>query len=274
MAWQLASLFQDKCEFSRVTEILSRLIWCRRHTVPGIPVAAYREPIFDGNTGKWHVVYTESVWSILKIMILSIQDVSWNTLPRSITGTTSWAEVVPFFFSGFPRVVYSGRATLAVVAGLRYSWRPSFNHSPFCGSPRICVKSRQWCSLFWGSNSDIGHTFHCSLVIFAVSRTKERSDRGDGLILSLRDASRQGIRVASGKTASSGLLYSGDRRGTQRHCVPRISRNEPHARRGEEEEERPCRPVKTPDKERRQRDQGDVRGRDYRNNSSVAFLVT
>jgi hypothetical protein len=163
MAWQLASLFQDKCEFSRVTEILSRLIWCRRHTVPGIPVAAYREPIFDGNTGKWHVVYTESVWSILKIMILSIQDVSWNTLPRSVTlhdvlggGGT--------FFSGFPRVVYSGRATWRL-AGLRYSWRPSFNHSPFCGSPRICVRIQAMIAVYFGVPIQIlAIAFHCSLV--------------------------------------------------------------------------------------------------------------
>jgi hypothetical protein len=197
MAW-MASLFQDKCDFSRVTgEIVAALADADDTPFLEVGFSAYREPIFDGNTGKWHVVYTGKCLEFPDGDDILDQDMSWNA--AKICGF--FASVLGgggTFFLWFSTCCIFGRATWRL-AGYEVLLAAIFQSFAFLWfNTDMCQDSDNSCSLFWGSRADILATSFwtlAALLIFCYYPVpKELDDENEGLVLDSREVTRPEVR--------------------------------------------------------------------------------
>jgi hypothetical protein len=238
MAW-LASLFQDKCDFSRVTgDIVATLSAADDTPFLEFGFAAYREPIFDGNTGKWHVVYTGKCLEYPEGDNIVDQDVSWNAAKicaffASVLGGGGT------FFLWFSTCCIFGRATWRL-AGYEVLLAAIFQSLAFLWfTTDMCQDPGNNCSLFWGSNADILATCFFSLAALLIfcyyPVPKELDDEGDGLMLESRDATRPEVRMQYQEEQLVGSLSLGEPIGVGTTASP-TSRNERHMQEEEEEE--------------------------------------
>lgn len=239
VAW-LASLFQDKCDFGRVTgDIVATLSGADDTPFLEFGFAAYREPIFDGNTGKWHVVYTGKCLEYPEGDDIVDQDVSWNAAKicaffASVLGGGGT------FFLWFSTCCIFGRATWRL-AGYEVLLAAIFQSLAFLWfTTDMCQDPGNDCSLFWGSNADIVATCFFSLAALLIfcyyPVPKELDEEGDGLILETRDMSRPEVRMQYQEEQPMGSLSLTEPTVVGTTASP-ASRNERHMREEEEEEE-------------------------------------
>jgi hypothetical protein len=197
MAW-ISSLFQDKCDFSRVTgEIVATLADADDTPFLEVGFAAYREPIFDGNTGEWHVVYTGRCLEYPEGDDLLYQDMSWNAA-KICAFLASVLGGAGSFFLWFSTCCIFGRATWRL-AGYEVLLAAIFQSIAFLWfNTEICQDSDNTCSLFWGSKADIlavsFWTLAAILIFCYYPVPKELDDENEGLVLDSREVTRPEVR--------------------------------------------------------------------------------
>jgi hypothetical protein len=206
VAW-MASLFQDKCDFSRVTgEIVATLAGADDTPFLEVGFAAYREPIFDGNTGKWHVVYTGRCLEYPDGDDVLYQDMSWNAA-KICAFLASVLGGAGSFFLWFSTCCIFGRATWRL-AGYEVLLAAIFQSIAFLWfRTEICQDSDNTCSLFWGSQADILATSFWTLAAMLIfcyyPVPKELDDENEGLVLDSRDMTRPEVHQNDQWTATA-----------------------------------------------------------------------
>jgi hypothetical protein len=239
MAW-LASLFQDKCDFARVTgDIVATLSGADDTPFLEFGFAAYREPIFDGNTGKWHVVYTGKCLEYPEGSDIVDQDVSWNAA-KICAFFASVLGGAGAFFLWFSTCCVFGRATWRL-AGYEVLLAAIFQSLAFVWfTTDMCQDPGNDCSLFWGSKADILATCFftlAALLIFCYYPVpKDPDEENEGLILEPRDASRPEVRMRYQEEQQVGSLSLATPAGRGTTASP-SSRNESYTQAEEEDEE-------------------------------------
>jgi hypothetical protein len=220
MAW-LASLFQDKCDFSRVTGDIVALLSAADDT-PFLEVgfSAYREPVFNGDTGKWHVIYTGKCLEYPAGGDIVDQDVSWNA-GKMCAFLASILGGGGTFFLWFSTCCVFGPASWRL-AGYEVLLAAIFQALAFVWfTTDICQDSGNTCSLFWGSRADIfaacAWTLAALLIFCHYPIPKEPDDDNDGLVLDSRNPTRPEIQVGSLSLAEPAV------RGTTASPSPRTS---------------------------------------------------
>jgi hypothetical protein len=166
MAW-LASLFQDGCDFSKLTGPTVQQLAINPN-VPWLEVgmAAYREPYLNTQSGNWEVVYSGACFAYPDDGTVT-QDSVWNTA-RAFDFVALVLGGGGCFFLWFATCCVFSRATwrwagyevlLAAVAQcLSFLW---FNTS-------LCHTEGNTCELFWGSKADIVSAVFWTVAAIAV----------------------------------------------------------------------------------------------------------
>ena len=181
MGW-IASLFQDGCDYARLTGDIVRTI-AIQDDAPWLEVgfAAYREPIQNIETGEWDVVYTGSCLEYPEDVVDI--DTNWNVakafafLALVLGGGGTfflWFNTCCVFSRGTWR--WAGYEVLlaSIFQTLSFLW---FNTS-------MCQDPQNDCSLFWGSKTDIVASvfwFVAAVSIFCYY-PQPKDVLGDGLM--------------------------------------------------------------------------------------------
>lgn len=148
MAW-IASLFQNGCDFSRLTGSIVQKI---NPDVPFLEVgfAAYREPTYNAATKEWQVVYTGNCLDYPGDVVQ--QDAYWNVskafefiaLVLGGGGTFFlWCSTCCVFSRGTWRWAGCQVGLAAVAQALAFMWFGT----------AVCRNNN--CALFWGSKASI-----------------------------------------------------------------------------------------------------------------------
>jgi hypothetical protein len=198
MGW-LAALFQDNCDFSRITgEIVSQLSETDDTPFLEVGFSAYREPIYDPSSGSWNVIYTGKCLEYPEGEDILHQDASWKTakafafLARVLGGGGT-------FFLWFSTCCIFGRATWRL-AGCEVLLAAVFQSLAFVWfTTAMCQDSENTCSLFWGSKSDILATCFwllSAVLIFCYYPAPKELDENDGIMMDPRNnATRPAVSV-------------------------------------------------------------------------------
>jgi len=183
MGW-LASLFQDGCDYSKLTGDTVRAI-ATEDGVPYLEVgfAAYRQPTLDTKSGNWQVVYVGqcldypsgvprgSYWTAAMV---------FDFLALVLGGSGSlflWFTAGCIFSRGTWR--WAGYEVLlaCICQGLSFLWFRS----------DLCHLDGNKCELFWGSKADIVSTSLWAVAAVSIfchyPVPKEARDNGDGLFV-------------------------------------------------------------------------------------------
>lgn len=180
MAW-LASLFQDGCDFSKLTGAMVSQI-ALNPDVPWLEVGigAFREPRLDTKSGHWEVVYTGACYSY----------------PETVPQDSYWTAAKAFdflalvlggggtFFLWFSTCCIFSRATWRW-AGYEVALAAFFQALSFLWfKTAMCHSSNSNCELFWGSKADIVSTVFwtvSALSIFVYYPIPKDREGGDGV---------------------------------------------------------------------------------------------
>jgi hypothetical protein len=181
MAW-LASLFQDGCDFSKLTGPTVQQL-AINPKVPWLEVglAAYREPYLNTQSGNWEVVYSGACFAYPDDGSVN-RDTVWNAA-RAFDFVALVLGGGGCFFLWFATCCVFSRVTwrwagyevlLAAVAQcLSFLW---FNTS-------LCHTEGNTCELFWGSKADIVSAVFWTVAAVSVfcHYPVPRDVRGDGV---------------------------------------------------------------------------------------------
>lgn len=153
MAW-LSALFQDNCNYSRLTGGIVASIATAADT-PWLEVglSAYREPIYNEQAQEWQVVYTGECLEYPADLVE--QDTVW-TAAKAFAFIADVLGGGGTFFLWFSTCCIFGRATWRW-AGYEVLGAALFQSLSFIWfATAICHdESETSCDLFWGSKADI-----------------------------------------------------------------------------------------------------------------------
>jgi hypothetical protein len=166
MAW-LASLFQDGCDFSKLTGPTVQDL-AVNPSVPWLEVgfSAFREPYLNTQSGNWEVVYTGPCFAYPDDGTVS-QDTFWN-VSRAFDFLALVLGGAGCFFLWFTSCCVFSRGTwrwtgyelllASIFQSLSFLWfKTSLCHAP--GNS---------CGLFWGSKADIVSAVLWMVAAFSI----------------------------------------------------------------------------------------------------------
>lgn len=185
MAW-LASLFQDGCDFARLSGEAVQQLAVTNNNVPWLEVgiSAYREPSLNTQTGTWQTVFTGACLPYPETESNNPQnDPSWQA-SKAFDFVALVLGGAGTFFLWFATCCVFSKATwrwagyevlLAAIAQcLSFLW---FNNA-------MCQNSSNHCDLFWGSKADIVSSVFWTVAALSIlchyPTPKELQD-GDGV---------------------------------------------------------------------------------------------
>jgi len=182
MGW-LASLFQDGCDYSRLTgQTVSEI--ASSTDVPWLEVGfgAYREPTLNTKNGQWEVVYTGICFAYPPTVP---QDAYW-TASKAFDFLALVLGGGGTFFLWFSSCCVFSPATWRW-AGYEVMFAAIFQTLSFLWfNTDMCQSSENHCALFWGSKADIVSAVLwtvAAMSIFCHYPAPKTDRRGDGLWL-------------------------------------------------------------------------------------------
>jgi hypothetical protein len=192
MGW-LASLFQDGCDFAKLTGDIVTLIASNSDT-PYLEVgfAAYREPYFNVQTQEWDVVYTGMCLVYPPDVVTTTENVYWKVAKTFDFAATVLGGAGTFFLWFATCCVFSkgtwkwaGYEVLlaSIFQGLAFLWY----YNP------LCTTEGSTCELYWGSKGDMIATlfwFIAAMFIFCHYPTVKDNNNSDGIMFDM-DPSRR-----------------------------------------------------------------------------------